>query len=390
VRPILAARAVAEYASLIVAPVTLRMERDVSTNPRENFEATMKTARLREYQTLGGVMLLIGFVVWMRWAGRRSPAALFCLCAFAVAYVPISNALPLNATVAEHWLYVPSAFLLLAAVLTFLQSGAAAPHYKTLPRMAEADASAEPVASPAAAPASAGLGVPAPLRLILLGVSLAWVVFLGVRTFFRQDDWRDQRTFIERTIAAGGNSPRMMMNLANIESNAGLHEKAIALYQQALRRSPEQPIIWMGYASILARAKNVTGAREALARAESSPLLKAECLQLRAALAQADGNGDPDQLLREAVAANPASWPVRKRYVEALARKNNVTESLRELAGFVSAYPFRAESWKLLGQIFEAAGDQSRAREAYHEASARDVHDAESEAAWVRLSTTRM
>jgi protein O-mannosyl-transferase len=395
VRPILAARAVAEYASLIVAPVTLRMERDVSTNPRESFEATMKNARLREYQTLAGVLLTVGFVLWVGWAWWCSSSALFCLCAFAVAYVPISNALPLNATVAEHWLYVASAFLLLAAVLTalgfraqksvFLRSAS----LRTTGEGEAAPLPARDLADENAGSSGSNLRVSAPLRFVLIGLAVVWVVFLGVRTFFRQDDWRDQRTFIERTIAAGGNSPRMMMNLANVESGAGRHDKAIALYREALRRSPEQPIIWMGYASILARARNVTGAREALARAESSPLLKAECLQLRASLAQADGSGDPDQLLREAVAANPTSWPVRKRYVEARARKNDVAQALRELAGFVSAHPFRAESWKLLGQIFEAAGDRERARDAYHEASARDVHDAESEAAWERLSTTR-
>ncbi len=57
-------------------------------------------ARVREYQTLAGVVLVIGLALWMWVAWRRSSAALFWLCAFAVVYVPISNALPLNATVA--------------------------------------------------------------------------------------------------------------------------------------------------------------------------------------------------------------------------------------------------------------------------------------------------
>lgn len=348
IRPILAARAFAEYAQLIVAPVTLRMERDVSTNPRDTFEATMQNARHREYQTLAGVLLLIGFGLWVRHAWRRSPTAAFCLGAFLLAYLPISNALPLNATVAEHWLYVPSAFLLIATALTLLA-----------PRKGESE-------SP--------LRVSAPLRFILPGVALVWVILLGVRTFARQNDWHDQRTFIERTIEAGGNSPRMMMNLANVEFGEGHGDKASALYQEALRRSPDQPIFWLGYANLLMRARDIAGARTAVAYAESSPLLHADCLRLRAALAEADGSGDPTTLLREAVASAPNNWPIRKQYVEYLAGKGELKLALGELAGFVTAHPFRADSWALLGKILGNIGDQERAREAYLEASKRDVH----------------
>ncbi len=359
VRPILAARAFLEYAGLIVAPVTLRMERDVSTTPRETFETTLQNARIREYETLGGVLLLLGFVAWGRHAWRRAPGAAFCLGAFALAYLPISNAFPLNATIAEHWLYVPNAFLFLAVALTAL-----APRDAQQPHPLRASA---------------------PLRLIFTAVAIAWVLLLAGRTFLRQEDWRDQRTFIARTITAGGDSARMLMNLANVESSAGQHAKAIALYREALHRAPEQPIIWLGFASIQARAGDVAGTREALGHAEASPLLRADCLQLRAALARSEESGEALTLMREAIATAPANWPIRKRTIEYLVERGEIVAARGEIAAFLKNYPFRADSWKLFGQILEKTGEPLLARLAYAEAAARDTRDAEVKAAQRRL-----
>ena len=61
---------VAEYAALLVAPVNLHMERDVATHPKKDISGrhSAARARMREYQTLAGqVLLLIGFAGWFRW-----------------------------------------------------------------------------------------------------------------------------------------------------------------------------------------------------------------------------------------------------------------------------------------------------------------------------------
>lgn len=360
IRPILASRALAEYAGLLVAPVTLRMERDVSTKPRESFEATMQNARVREYQTLAGVLLLLGLGAWTWHSWRRAPAAAFCLGAFVIAYVPISNAFPLNATVAEHWLYVPSAFLLLAAALTLTE--ALTRENSGGPRWV--------------------------LRWIAV-LGAIWGVLLGARTFLRQEDWRDQRTFIERTIAAGGDSARMFMNLGNVESNAGNHNRAVALYQEALRRTPEQPIIWLGFANVLLRARDLPEARKALERAESSPLLRADCLQFRAALDHVELGRDSGDLLRQAAESVPANWPIRKRHLEHLIERGERAAAARELRDFLTAYPFRAESWRMLGALLESLGQRDLAIDAYQQATWRDAHDEESRASLRRLQAAK-
>lgn len=355
IRPILAARAVAEYASLIIAPLDLRMERDVSTKPRETYDATIQNARVREYQTLAGVLLILAFLAWVRVSVGHRPVAAFCLGALTLAYLPISNLFSLNATVAEHWLYVPSAFLFLAVASTL--------------------------------PALTGR-IPAIARLATAGVLVCWVLALGTRTALRQADWRDQRTFIERTIAAGGDSPRMLMNLANLELASGHAEKTLTLYREALRRTPDQAMIWFGYAAVLARTGDLAGARDAIAHAEKSSMLRAECLSLRATLAAQDRQEDPEALLQEALRQAPANWPLRKRHAESIAAAGNFPAATRELVDFLRVYSFRAESWKLLGKILESSGASPEARSAYGEALRRDVRDTESREAWLRLATT--
>lgn len=348
IRPILAARAFAGYAGLLVAPLTLRMERDVTTRPLDTPEATLREARALEYQTLAGVLLLIGFALWIRHSFRRESTAALCLAAFVVAYLPISNLFPLNATIAEHWLYVPSAFLFLAVILTM---------HCTVARVNRPFSTLLP-----------------PCLAI---ISVSWIALLSLRTFLRQQDWHDQRTFIERTIAAGGNSARMLMNLGNVEFAAGHQDAALALYREALQRAPDQPIIWLGYASILLRAHDFSHAREALGHAETSPLLVADCLSLRASLENAESGQDPGALLRQAVVAAPDNWGIRKRYVEYLRERHELSEASRELGAFLRQHDFRADSWRMLAALLEEQHQPAVAAEAWREAAQRDVRDVE-------------
>jgi tetratricopeptide (TPR) repeat protein len=294
------------------------------------------------------VLLLLGFGLWLARSVRREPAAAFCLVAFVIAYLPISNLSPLNATIAEHWLYVPSAFLFLAVALT-------------LERVVQ--------------------------RRFAAGVTFisCWIGFLAVRTFERQADWHDQRTFIERTIAAGGNSPRMLMNLGNVEFGAGNQPLALELYRQALRRSSDQPVIWLGYASILLRAHDFAGANKALDKAETTPLLAPDCLVLRATLENAESGVNPGEPLRKAVALAPENWGIRKRYVEYLREAHMPKEALADIGQFLHRHPFRAESWRVLAKMLEESHQPDLAAQAWHEAALRDVRDGESRAALQRL-----
>jgi tetratricopeptide (TPR) repeat protein len=357
IRPILAARAFAGYAGLFVAPITLRMERDISTHPLETPDATLRQARLLEYQTLAGVLLLIGLLAWIRFGFRREPAIALSLIAFLIAYLPISNLFSLNATIAEHWLYVPSAWLLLAAAVSIEGFWERRQNANRRTWFS---------------------------ALTVIGAS--WLLFLGTRTWLRQGDWHDQRTFIERTIAAGGRSARMLMNLGNVEFAAGHPDLALARYREALKGAPDQPIIWLGYASVLLRARDFPAAREALSHAEISPLLAADCLSLRATLENAESGADPGNLLHRALDLAPDNWSLQKRYIEYLQRSQQLPQALSTLHQFMKRHLFRAESWRMLAAMLEQQHQPDYALQAWREAAQRDIRDEESRQALQRLA----
>ncbi|MGH8101474.1 MAG: hypothetical protein ACREIW_09260, partial [Chthoniobacterales bacterium] len=188
VRPILVVRAVAEYAGLIAFPLNLHMDRDVETNPRGFDNMNVTAAAWRELQTLLGIILLALLIYWLWRARRQNPAVFGLLFLSILAYLPVSGIFSLNATVAEHWIYLSSAFLFLATAIQcaefFANRGAT-------------------------------------IRTAVMLVFALWLVFLGARTFLRTFDWKDQRTFAERTIASGGNSARMLINLAGVKLSEG-------------------------------------------------------------------------------------------------------------------------------------------------------------------------
>ncbi|MEP6603594.1 MAG: hypothetical protein ABJB69_06580 [Spartobacteria bacterium] len=99
-RPITAARAVAEYAGLLILPLHLHMDRQVDAVPRGTGDARMDAGAWRELQTLLGIALIALAILWAIRARTRH-RLVFTLLVFAgLSYLPVSGILVLNATVA--------------------------------------------------------------------------------------------------------------------------------------------------------------------------------------------------------------------------------------------------------------------------------------------------
>lgn len=342
VRPVLALRAVAEYAGLLAAPVNLHMERDVSTRTGGEVQPVLAAARAREFQTLLGAALLAGAVFWFR--RSRSVAARECLVSALVAYLPVSNLFALNATVAEHWVYVPSAFLLLACA-------------------------AEAGASPIFQRSGSRLAFPIALSFLVL-----WTVALAVRTAYRCADWRDQERFFRATIQSGGDTARMFTNLASVELGRGDAAGAARDYRQALAKKPNQPFAMQGLCGALIHQHDWQEARLWVARCEAIPLVRGPALVDEAVLEYQQAGRDRVDLLREAAALQPHFWPLRKRYIEHLAERGDSLEARRELLAVLEAQPFRAESWQMLGELLSKSGNPQLTEHAFEEAARCDVH----------------
>ena len=348
VRPILALRAVATYGQLLVAPVRLTMERDVTTRTGGAVEPTLAAARSRELQTLAGALLLAAAALWFRAAGPGFSVPRQCLAAALLAYLPISNLFELNATVAEHWIYVPSALLLLAAMATLIT--------KVDLRPAEGSVRGS----------SALRWAMALLAIITLALAL--------RTAIRCRDWRTQETFLEATIRSSDQSDRMFTNRAALKLGRGDIAGATADYRAALALKPEQPLAMLGLAQALSRQRKWSEARQWLNRCDRIPFLQADALVARAALEYAEAGRDRVELLERAARVNPHFWPVRKRYILHLMERGDDGKALKELRAVLSEQSFCAETWQILGGLLTRRGEHAAASTAFAEAARLDLH----------------
>lgn len=320
-RPVLVLRAASEYAGLLAAPVTLRMERSVAS-PCSPAAGTV--------QTLAGALLLGAAACWFGYSNRTGR---ICLLAAGAAYLPVSNLFALNATAAEHWLYLPSAFLFLAAAATWP---------RRVPRIA-------------------------------FGFAVIWIAALGCRTAWRCADWRDQATFLQATIRAGGDSSRMLGNLASLELSRGDGAGALRDYRTALTLQPGQPFAMLGLSGALIKTGHYEEARAWLERCEKVPLVRADALVNQAVLEFRESGRDRVDLLRQAAEMNPRFWPLRKRYIGHLIERGEMGPALQQLREVLGDQPFRAETWELLARAYESIGRPELAQTATAQADLRDL-----------------
>ena len=339
VRPIIVARAFAEYTGLILLPAKLHMDRDVESHPNGPNEASLTGVAWRELQTLVGVTLIAAAIYWLIRSRRRAPEIFACLILALIVYLPVSGIFPLNATIAEHWLYLPSAFLFLAAALAISR-----------------------------------LRIPA---AVLIAVLAVWVVFLGIRTCLRTFDWKDQRTFLERTIAAGGDSPRMLINLASLELHEGKLDSAKAHLEAALKKEPNQPLAVINLAVVAVRQDDFAAARELLGRAKDLPLVDAQAYELLAVLEFKEHERVDPLRFRLAARTGPPNWRIERRYIEVLDQAAGTPAAISELQACLKTQWYRAESWQMLSRLFAKLGSTREAAEALEQANAYDVHLAE-------------
>ena len=228
-RSILALRALGDYTGLLAFPATLMMERSLGPSGMYANTHTWQRAIGSEWLSIIG----LAAVLVTSWLCARSGAgvSLRRLGAlwFGVAFIPISNLIPLNAESAEHWIYLASigAFMFVAGT-AFL-----------LPARAQ--------------------------RAVTLVALLACAAF-AVRTSFRAADWADAETFARKTIASGGATPRMLAYLAQELGAQG----RLAEQEQVLRKTL---VIFPDYTT--ARTNLALCLRKQGRESEAAPLLAA-------------------------------------------------------------------------------------------------------------------
>ena len=339
VRPILVARAVAEYAGVLIFPRNLYMDRDVETNPNGFAQSSVTEVSLRELQTLGG-LLLIGGAIYVIVRFRKDDAIFTCAILTLLSYLPVSGIFALNATVAEHWLYLPSAFLFLTFCLIV---------HGFLEKRQHVSNVFVPVAS-------------------------LCIALLAARTFVRTFDWKDQRTFLERNVSHGGDSSRMLTNLGGLELAEGNLAAAQKHLQLALQKDPEQPFALINLAAVAIKQGDYKTAHDILKRAQQSPLVEAKAHELLAVLENKETGNANLLRMRLASRTGPPDWAIEKRYIKVLDEVGYPERAISELKLCLGTQWYRAESWQMLSELLTKTGRSDAAARAHAVAQDFDVH----------------
>jgi tetratricopeptide (TPR) repeat protein len=344
-RGVLMLRALGDYTRLLVFPSNLHMERTVIE------QAAFQDAHMRErligfeYLSLlglgsAGAIALLAF--------KSGPGAVirrFGALWFLVAFLPVSNLFDLNATVAEHWMYLPS-------VGFFIFLAGCAP------------------------------GLPKTIRNATPFAVIAVILALGTRSFVRSTDWSDPETFYERTANAGGVSCRIGVNLGHVYSMQGQYDKAEKIFRNVLKLQPDYTIARNNLADVLAhlgREQEGTALLEqATKEAEISrrayPRTWVAALNYAHVLFRAHDYAATQDLLDKARRDYPDTWELIAAESELFRTQGNFDASISLVRPYAEKRWWHYESWMALGRVLAEKAEVDLAEEALRHASRLDIH----------------
>ena len=348
VRVVLMARAMGDYARLMIFPGNLHMERTVVDPASWRTNSEWRRTIKNEYLSILGLLLAGVFVLGGIKKGRGQHLRVFGASWFVAAYLPISNAFQLNATVAEHWLYLP-----MVGFLIFIF----------------------------------GCAVELPIRYrhVTTVMALIAAVSLSLRSFARSGDWANEEIFYQRTLAAGGESARVSVNLAQVYARRGDYAAAEKILRRVLVLTPDYPTARINLGNVLLQLGKAAEA-ETLFRSlvnvdarisKEYPRTWIAAVNLACVRHRAGDDNGAFAVLDSARAAHPGVWELI----------SYEAELRREVTGAQSALPlvetFARDHWwhygatVAVGRLYAETGDINRADAALSHASWLDVHDAE-------------
>ena len=355
-------RALGDYGSLMLFPVKLFMERQVFAAP-----GLANPADDAVYFTLGvsGVLMLVAFAAGAIWRGQGRILRRVGTFWFLVGFLPVSNLFTLNASVAEHWLYLPSiGFLLFLAGVVL-----------DMPPLFRGRA------------ALAGLAV-----IILL---------LGARTWFRTFDWMDELTFFRQTIADGGDVPRARTGLAAAYRRADADGDAIAVLRDVVAHYPGVLSARINLANALARQGNETEAKALMEKTAADLFARGgdprEVVPTITALDHLERN-DPAwtehrrALLASALRRHPDAWELVEFAMKDFLRAGQTAQARALVQHYADTHWWHGPAHYALGQVDADLGDTPAALAAWTDAAGLDVYDttAPSAAAALCLQENRL
>jgi protein O-mannosyl-transferase len=348
VRAVLMARALGDYGRLMIWPSNLHMERSVSDPTHYQSPQTWRDTIGTEYLSILGLIVIVVLLTGSITKDRWQPMRIFGAAWFFGAYLPISNIIQLNATVAEHWLYLPSVGLLIFIAGCFLR-------------------------------------LPKRLRPLITTCAAVAVLALGVRSFSRSSDWASEETFYKRTFEAGSRSARVAVNLGEVYAARGAYPEAERLFRSVLDQNPDYPIAQNNLASVLAREGKNKEAEALFAIIEKNsartrqefPRSWVGALNLAHVRHNAHKDDSALQILERAQNDYPEIWQLISLKAEIVRQLQGPDAALNLVEDFAHTNWWHYGANLALGRLYVQRGDLERADVALQLASRLDVHSTE-------------
>lgn len=325
VRLLTMAKVVVAYLGLLALPVDLHMERIVPPATSVRDPAVVASAVL--------LALLAALVVWVR---KTAWPVAFGFAWFLVALLPVSNAVPLDAFMAEHWLYVPSMGLCMAG--GWVVARALRGRFR----------------GPVAALLVAGL------------------FGYGARTVLRNAEWRNELSLFEATVRDSPSSFRARSNLGRAYLEAGDTRRAASLHSQALSLAQTSSQLATAHANLgityWSEGRHEAAIPEFRRALEINGPDAAIYTNLAAAFLAMDRPSDAEKALQQAIATDP-------RYAPAWVNLGVALEALGRLERAGQAYtraiemdPDSVQAYTGLGDVHLAEGRPELAERAFRAA----------------------
>ncbi len=314
--------AITAYVRLLLFPFHLHMEYG------------NRTFDLLDARAITGIAIACIALVYAARNRQRHGLLSFSVFWFFSALIPVTNIYPINAYMAEHWLYVPSIgfFLILARGAGYMYGTRA-------------------------------------LKAVAVALVLGLVMFYSTATVRQNGYWREPLAFYERTLRFAPDIPKMHYNLGNVLKDMGKAREAIVSYKRAIELNP-----------YYAQAHTNLGlAYKSIGRKEDAVVSYQKAIEIDPAMAQAYNNlgivyHDMGKVA-EAVAAYQKAIEIDPRYAQAYNNLGTAYHDLGKEDEAAGAYkksieidPRDAYAYNNLGIVYYDKGKKQEAIDAYRKA----------------------
>ncbi len=155
-----------------------------------------------------GIVILIALLFFSFKRKENATYISFCALWFLVAFLPVSNLFPINAYMAEHWMYLPSIGFFLIVAKTISVGATGRP--------------------------PAGKAGPPLLKTLTIIFAICLLAFYSYLTIRQNNFWKEPISFYERTLRYAPDSSGVNFNLGIAYTQINQEEKAIASYKRAI------------------------------------------------------------------------------------------------------------------------------------------------------------